>query len=482
MLVAVLYLRLSEADDASTSIARQKADLLALCEREGWVVGEILIDDGVSGGKAREKAQRALRLLREGQCHVLAVWKFDRWSRQGLRAVADLTEALDGNPHALFVADRDGLRSDQPAWRIIASVLAEVARMERENTQIRVRSSVAALRRSGRYPGGSRAYGYRPAPDPDGPGRILEIHPDEAAVVREAASRVLNGESTFKIATDFNARGIASRRNKRWCVQTLRYLLVSDAVVGRVTINGELLRDADGMPVQVWDPILDLDTWHQVRAKLYPEEGSKKQQKRRRTRVLSGIVSCGSCGRLLHVRHMPNDRRTYTCSSRTNSRECDGVSINAFWLEDDIEQRFLSAVGDLEVFDQIEEEPDTAALADVEAAISATTSAMASDDADVAALTSRLSQLKLRRAELKAKPRVRISRLIGTGRTFAELWQDSDADERNRILAANVAVLSIAKGKGGRREYDARRVTFVAQPAQPERAAGPRRAYVATAA
>ena len=153
---AVLYLRLSSSDDASTSIRRQEADLRLRAEREGWDVAAVLVDDGISGGKARANADEALAMLRDGRADVLAVWKFDRWSRQGLGALAALIDVLDARPDALFVADRDGLSSSQPAWRIIASVLAEVARMERENTRARVLSSLAHLRTSGRYAGGQK--------------------------------------------------------------------------------------------------------------------------------------------------------------------------------------------------------------------------------------------------------------------------------------------------------------------------------------
>ena len=74
---AALYLRLSETSDASTSIARQEADLKDLAEREGWKVVHVLTHDGVSGRKEREKATEALRLLASGEVDVLAVWKLD---------------------------------------------------------------------------------------------------------------------------------------------------------------------------------------------------------------------------------------------------------------------------------------------------------------------------------------------------------------------------------------------------------------------
>src|SRR4051794_28519933 len=99
---AVLYLRLSETDDASTSISRQEADLRSRADREGWEVIEVLTDDGISGGKRREKADRGLAMLRDGRADVLLVWKLDRWSRQGITALADLLEVLEARPEARF--------------------------------------------------------------------------------------------------------------------------------------------------------------------------------------------------------------------------------------------------------------------------------------------------------------------------------------------------------------------------------------------
>ena len=98
---AVLYMRLSKTTEESTSIERQRRDLEALCEREGWSVVAELEDDGISGGKRRARADEALAMLRDGRADVLCVWKLDRWSRQGLSAIADLVDVLD--ERGLFV-------------------------------------------------------------------------------------------------------------------------------------------------------------------------------------------------------------------------------------------------------------------------------------------------------------------------------------------------------------------------------------------
>lgn len=475
---AVLYLRLSSSDDASTAIARQEADLRLRAEREGWEISEdrILVDDGLSGGKSRANADEALAMLRDGRADVLAVWKFDRWSRQGLGALAALIDVLDARPDALFVADRDGLASSQPAWRIIASVLAEVARMERENTRARVLSSLAHLRTSGRYAGGQRPYGYVSADNPDGPGRILVVDEAEAAIVREASERVLSGQTLYSITRDLNARGVRTAREATWSIQALRQILTSDAIVGRAKHRGEVVRDNDGYPVAVWEPVLDLDRWHRVRLALgvgTPPTATRRVRNRR-TRLLSGIAACGTCSAPLYVKHNGAGVVSYACTQRSNGRKCPGVSVNAELLEAHVSREFLDAVGDREVFERREIlSTSEAELAEVERAISETVAAMAADDADVPALSSRLAALKDRRTDIRSQPTTATVEVAGTGRTFAEAWAAADQDARRLLLAANVAMLTVSKGRRGAHGLDPRRVALIAQPAMPVDAAKP---------
>lgn len=461
---AVLYLRLSESDDASTSIARQQADLRARADREGWQVTAVLTDDGISGGKRRAKADEALAMLRDGLADVLLVWKFDRWSRQGLGAVADLTTVLDARPSALFVADRDGLSSAQPAWRIIAAVLSEVARTERENTSARVTSSVAALRRSGRFSGGNVPYGYAVAPNPTGPGRVLVPDPEEVTVVRGCAERVLAGTALYRVMLDLNAAAVPTRRGGTWSIQALGQVLTSDAILGRVIHRGEVIRDADGMPATVWEPVLDLETVHRLRAALTTAKPAGAVRRRKAdARLLSGLASCGECGAPLYVRVSGKHVVTYSCSARSNGRVCPGLSVSAKRLEEFVVATFLNRHGDAEVMARLEATRDESELAEVERAIGETVAAMADDAADVAVLSARLVLLKAQRAEVRHRP-ASPARLVSSGRTYREEWESAEAAPRRELLAANVAVLAVRKGLRGRTgPLDPSRVTLVSQ-------------------
>jgi site-specific DNA recombinase len=484
----VLYLRLSDSDDTSTSIARQEEDLRARAAREGWGVVAVLVDDGISGRKARKKADAALAMLRNHEADVLAVWKFDRWSRQGLPAVAALIETLEAVPDAFFIADRDGLDSRQPAWRIIAVVLAEIARQEAENTQLRVTSAIAKLRRDARFAGGTVPYGYRTAPAPDGPGRVLVLDRAEAAIVREIADRILSGEAPYRVCIDLNRRHVPAPRSEyrrliregrdttkagrgTWRVQSLRRLLTGRHILGQQIHHGEPLRGEDGLPVAVWAPVLalpdgapDVQAWQSLRRRLLPaRDGTPPAPRRRQARLLSGLVYCGACDGRLHVRVTPGtvSGKSYRCARKANGELCPSVSVSAGTLEEHVLARVVERVGawpvvEERVFATVQGAED---LGEIEDAIQETTASLAADDADVPALLTRLEALKARRAEIRALPETTRTVLVPTGQTYAEALEAAeDDDARRAILEKVVIAVHVRKGKPGRRYLDPARV------------------------
>ncbi|MFG3710152.1 recombinase family protein [Micromonospora sp. NPDC047730] len=457
----VLYLRLSEQDDASTGIARQEADLRDRAAREGAEVVAILVDDGLSGRRRRAKGDEALAMLVRGEADTLAVWKFDRWSRQGLSALADLLEVLDDRRDARFIADRDGLSSDQPAWRIIAAVLAEVARMESENTSARVRSSIAALRAARRFSGGAVPYGYVPAQRPDGPGRVLVVDRAEAAIIRELAERVLDGESVWRLARELNERKVPTARSERrrrarqgqkggnlgnWNMTSLRKLLTGDAVLGYYRHGGDLLRNDDGLPMRAFAPILDDAQVARMRDLFAPEaDGTPKPQRRRAARLLSGLVYCAECGHKMYVRDdkLSKGGAQYRCPAKGRGLLCPEVRIAAGSLEEHVVANRLRYVGHWPVTrEEVQvNSAGEASLAEIEQAIRDTTAALGRDDADVPALLGRLEALKVRRAEVRDAGPSRQVVIVETGQTYAEALADAQQAgdvEQQRALVVNL--------------------------------------------
>lgn len=484
---AVLYLRLSVTVDDSTSLARQERDLLAHAERHGWDVVAVLVDEGISGRKARAKAAEAVRMIADGEADVLATWKLDRFTRQGWDGLGALSRALASRPGTLFVALQDGLTSDQAAFRLIAGVLSEVARSEADNTAARARSAIAYRRTAAhKYAGGPAVpFGYRSVPAPDGVGRVLVQDVDEAAVVREVARRLLDGtEPLSRIAADLQARGVytsksPARRARNagddpagldpgtWRASTIRSLWSSDLLLGRVVHHGDLVRDADGLPASIWPPILDLATLESLRARLgvqpHRPGQSPRPRRGRAARVLSGLAYCAVCGSRLYVTSS-SGKPVYKCAANWNAGTCPSPRIDAQALEDHVAQRVLAVAGSWPEV-QTTEATDTAvtdaALAEVEAALREASVAMLDDLADVGALAARIGTLKERRADLRAVPAVVTTTTAPTGRTLADAWAaDDDVDWRRSVLLWALDHVTVAPTASRRSPIDPERVEF----------------------
>jgi DNA invertase Pin-like site-specific DNA recombinase len=491
----VLYERISVSDDASTAIVRQDTDLKALCELQGGVVVAVLVDDGKSGGKARAKADAALAMLANGEADTLAVWKLDRWTRQGFVGLAPVQTVIAARPSARFVtADGAIDTANGDVWEMIAPALAYVGKAERTATAARVKSAISHLRKSGRFPGGTVPYGYAVAPSPDGPGRVLVLDDDEAAIVGELADRLIAGESVWRLARELNERSIPAPRSEarrlaregreggdlgQWRSTSVRKVMTGDFLRGFQRHHGDLVRDTDGLPARVWPAVLDDARWFAVRDLLAPDPEYQRPQRRRAARLLSGTVSCGACEHVMYVRadRLSRGGAIYGCPGKRLGLVCPEVRIAAGSLEDHVLDLVKARVGDMPMMRREVSDSDSAAgaLRDVEAAIGATTADMAEDDADITALAAQLAALKARRAELRAQPAERSVAYVETGETWHEAFTAAETVESQRALLADV-VLAVRVAPASRQSgrFDAGRVAVDFAPAVATLATVPR--------
>lgn len=496
---AVLYLRLSALADDSTSIARQRRDLHALAEREGWNVVAEFADEGKSGRVARKAAADAVAMIADNEADVLATWKLDRFTRQGWDGLGEVTRALDaraaeGRP-ARFVALQDGLSSDSPAFRLVAGVLSEVARSEAENTAARQRSAIAYRRQVGKFTGGTVPFGYRSVPAPDGVGRVLVQSKFEAAIVREVAAALLGRKDSLSgIAASLNERGIYAPRSEarrallegespegkdqgKWRAASIRNMWAgSEHLTGRVILHGDYVRDENGLPRTVWPPILtpaeqaaireavNFTPPAEARKRMHFTADPKRRPGVRAARLLSDVAYCGKCGEKLYVT-TSNGRPVYSCSSKwRGAADCGGVTVDADALDDYVSARFLSVAGD---WAEVAPVDDSAAqreqlLADIDAAIGEATDRMRDDSADVVALAKQLAALKLERQAVREQPLPPAEPQL-TGRTLRDVWEsDSSTAWRRAVLGKALDHVDIGpatvRRKGQR--LDPERVTF----------------------
>lgn len=448
---ALIYIRLSSftgADDSTTSPQRQKEVCQQFVLATGWTVVDVKEDLDVSG------SDKGLRLDRPGLVYIRSRWddidaivfsKLDRLARNTLDFLKFAEEAKEHG--VALVSVSEGLDLSTGAGRMMSTMLASFAELEADAISARVKASILPRKLMGRYVGGSPVYGYDRAKDPQGPGTVLVVNPEQAAVVQEMATRVIAGESVYSIANDLSDRGILTRKGRRWDGKNVRSLLGTESLLGRIVHQGQVLRDeASGLPIQMWDPILDLDTAQKVRAKI---EVKAKRARKRTARLLSGLLLCDLCEQNLYV-NGSGQNYTYSCPGKTNGKNCTGTAVSCLRIEDFITQEFLAQRGSLMVYELSETPQLQVEQAELERAINETTDSMRSQGADIASLAERLQALKSAQTELSKKPRTRAA-VRSTGQTYRQAWEASDVVQvRRDLLSKAIVGIYLKKGLKGR--------------------------------
>ena len=482
MTTAIIYVRLSSHRgdlDPSTSPARQEEVCRAYCAAKGWSVHPLVVRDLDTSG-----SEKGLRLGRPGLREIRARWaevdvvifaKLDRLARNVVDFRSFAEEAEEHGAAIVSVAESLDLTTTH--GRFVATILAAFAEMEAATIAERATAGIAAVRKLGRWAGGVPPYGYRIAPSPAGAGYVLVPDPEQAEVVRECVQRVADGETIYAIAHDLNRRGVPTKsailvrdgRSSRvkaseWTTHVIGRMVSSPTAVGRTVYRGEVLRDEDGMPRQLWEPLVSFDLWNRARAVLAQAgkgiEG--RGQRRRAARLLSGIARCAGCERPLYAssrKHRSGSNvPTYACAARRNGQGCMGVAVSAEPAEQYVEREFLNSFGPLPVVELITVAVDDGRRADLETAIAELAQQMTERGADVAALAARLAELAAAREALPATEATEMRR-IETGRTFADEWAARDvAGRRALLLSAGVMVVVHRAAVPGRKIFDESRI------------------------
>lgn len=149
---AIGYLRVSTEEQARSGagLDAQRAAIKAFAELRGLEVIAWHVDEGVSGAKApmnRPALAAALQDLATGPGSVLLFGKADRVGRRAADLLA-LRERAEREGWTLASADAQ-VDLTTPAGRMMFTMLAGVAEMERELIQARTREGLAAKRAQG---------------------------------------------------------------------------------------------------------------------------------------------------------------------------------------------------------------------------------------------------------------------------------------------------------------------------------------------
>jgi DNA invertase Pin-like site-specific DNA recombinase len=140
-----IYVRVSTTDQ---SCEMQLTALREYCRLRGWEIVAVYEDAGVSGSKSSRPALDRLMLAAERkEFQTVMVWKFDRMGRSSMHLLRVLETFR--NLGIEFVSFSENLDTSSAMGKLVFSILAAVAEMERENTRERVVAGLKNARSKG---------------------------------------------------------------------------------------------------------------------------------------------------------------------------------------------------------------------------------------------------------------------------------------------------------------------------------------------
>jgi site-specific DNA recombinase len=318
------YARISraygEADDEKPE--RQMVGILRSFTHRHARLGRVFMDHARSAWKRNGKRPgwtELLETLGAGEGNGVVCGHVDRLMRQPW----DLETLIRLRDKGLTVGSLHGeYELDRPDSVFTLRILVAAACKESDDKSRRLKAMAADRRAAGNPRNGAAPFGHR------NKGEV-----DDAQLVRErqavawAAAHVADGGSLGAVATEWNGRGLTTRKGVAWNAFNVRACLTLPRHGGYVAHKGTTVRasaDAD-------DAILDTVTYRRLMATFEARRGGR--QPGEGNHWLSNVLRCDRCGyamvgatsRAATPYPDGSPKRVYRCSPRG----CSNVAVDA---------------------------------------------------------------------------------------------------------------------------------------------------------
>lgn len=330
---AAIYTRISsDTTGKKAGVARQEKECRALVEARGWTTtGAAYIDNDKSAysGKARPEYVRLLADIDAGDLDALVVWHPDRLHRSPveLEGFIDLVEKRN-----IEIATVQGGSYDltTASGRMTARVVGAVSRHESEHKSERHKAKALELARQGKPSGGgTRPFGFEDDQ--------VTIRESEAGAIRDAASRLLDGESIRSTVAMWNQSAVHTPTGRQWTPANFTRMMKSPRIAGLRSYQGTIIGEA------LWDAIVDPANWYSLTAR-FSDNARRMKRSPRRYLLTSGLAVCGLCGAGLVARPRGDGRRCYVCAKGPGFHGCGKIRVLADPLEEWVRDCVIEAV------------------------------------------------------------------------------------------------------------------------------------------
>lgn len=469
---AAIYCRISDdREGEALGVKRQEEDCRALAGRRDWPVSGLYVDNDRSAysGKPRPEYQRLMRDIQSGTVDALVVWDLDRLHRSPRELEEFFTICDSARPQLTELASVSGeVDLSTHAGRLHARMMGSVARYESDQKSHRIRRKHEQLAQMGKIAGGgwARPFGYEHD--------RKTVRAEEAKRIREAADRVVAGESLNSVARAWNEKRLTTSAGRSWHTAALRRMLVSGRIAGLRDHHGEVVRSPDGKAVRAeWPGIITAAQSERLRVILRDPARRTNWSRGRAYLLTGGLVRCGRCAKRLYGRPKADKTPCYVCVNDPSKQGCGGISVKAETIEQfiseavivrldtpalakyvaDEEKRLQGRERVLETVGALEAQQSELATAWAEGRIARAEWIVARDvlQRRLDALTSRL------RAEQHS---VAVKGLVGRSGVLAKRWVTLSVEQRRAIVAAVIDHVRVGPAVKGRNTFDPKRLTI----------------------
>lgn len=454
---AVIYTRVSlDRTGEALAVARQEQECRALAERLGLTVIHTYTDNDISATNG--KVRPGFEAMLDAQPAAIIAWHQDRL----LRLTRDLERVIALNV-PVYTVTAGTLDLTTPAGRAVARTVAAWSQYEGEQKATRQVASNVQRAANGVHTG-RVGYGYRRE---DG---AVVVDPEEAATIRAAVRRVLDGESLRAICKDLDASGTPTPgRGTHWNTTTLKQLLLRPSLAGLTVHRGEVVGRAPADSPRV----IDEDTHERLKAVLTDPMRRTSPAGRAPKYLLGGIARCGLCGGVMRraVGRMTTTKTggakrqppSYVCGEcyRVRRKQSDvdalveGIVVGRLQMPDAAE---LFTQGDPAALQQARDNIEA-----IDARMANAADMFAAGDIDAAQLARITERLRTDRAQAAADVEAALPATVPAelvGGAAAEAWAALSMDSKRAVLDALVTVTILPSGSGKAFDPDTVRITW----------------------
>ncbi|MFE7140884.1 recombinase family protein [Streptomyces sp. NPDC057644] len=271
--------------------------------RLGWTIVHRYTDNDLSAAKAavvRPDFEAMVKALKAGHLpsgqpvRGVIVVADDRLTRRAgdYERFVDALTYEEGRLYADAKGSKNLYSEDVESMGLFGVV---ISKMEVRKMQRRARRSHRARAELGIPVGGKRPFGWKDD--------RLTLEPEEAAWLAKGAREVIAGKSMHSILREWREAGVRTINDKEWASRSLKLALWNPRLCGWRKHNGELVRDANGVPVVGrWEPIITPKEWMAIDALFSARVGPNVKSDgtvtdyRTPSYLLTGILRCGKPG------------------------------------------------------------------------------------------------------------------------------------------------------------------------------------------